>query len=74
MMLQGKKPYDLVKDLKIQRFKLEDFQEQLSRFSLWEIKSVITAMALTDLALKSSKLKKGMVLEQLVLNICSGRA
>jgi DNA polymerase-3 subunit delta len=71
MMREGKDPYDLVKDLKIQKFKLDDFQKQLSRFSLSECKKIFTALALTDLALKSSRLSKGIILERLVLEICN---
>ncbi|MCX5887242.1 MAG: DNA polymerase III subunit delta [Proteobacteria bacterium] len=71
MMQEGKDPYDLVKNLKIQKFKLDDFQDQLSRFSLSECKNIFTALALTDLALKSSRLPKGIILERLVLEICS---
>ncbi|HUT84272.1 MAG TPA: DNA polymerase III subunit delta [Thermodesulfobacteriota bacterium] len=71
MMQEGKDPYDLVKDLKIQKFKLDDFQDQLSRFSLSECKKIFTALALTDLALKSSRLSKGIILERLVLEICN---
>jgi len=71
MMREGKDPYDLVKNLKIQKFKLDDFQDQLSRFSLSECKKIFTALALTDLALKSSRLPKGIILERLVLEICN---
>jgi len=71
MIQKGKEPYDLVKSLKIKEFKLRDFQDQLSRFSLEEIKDIFTKLTLTDLALKSSRLNKGIILERLIFEMCS---
>jgi len=72
MIQKGKGDYEVVKSLQI-KGRPETFLDQISRFSLGESRAILTAMALTDLALKSGKLNKGMILEQLVLNICSGR-
>jgi DNA polymerase-3 subunit delta len=73
MILKGKGNYEVLKSLQI-KGRPEIFIDQLSHFSSEEIKHIFAALAFTDLALKSSRLNRGMILEQLVLGICRGRA
>lgn len=72
MIQKGTTPYEVVKNLQI-KGRPEIFLDHLSRFSSRGINDTFTAMILTDLALKSSRLNRGMILEQLVLTLCSGR-
>ena len=70
MVGKGKGRSDLGRELKIRDSRLNDFQDQLSRFTLEEVKTIFMSLARTDLALKSSRLDKGMILEDLILGMC----
>jgi len=73
MIQKGRGSHEVVKSLRI-RGRPEDFLDQLSRFSAREIRDVFTVLTHTDLALKSSRFNKGMILEQLILSICGGHS
>jgi DNA polymerase-3 subunit delta len=69
MIQKGKRPDEVIKILKV-KGRTENFFNQLSLFSLDEIKDIFAKLTLTDLALKSSRLNKGIILERLILEMC----
>jgi DNA polymerase-3 subunit delta len=73
MLKRGLTPSFIGKRLGVRNFFLKGFLEQVKKYSFDELKWTFEQFLKADLALKSSKLTKKMLLERLILNLCGYR-
>ncbi len=71
MLEKGLPPPEVGKKLGVRGFFLKGFLQQVNRFSLHELKSAFGQFLNADLALKSSRVPKKLVLERLILDLCT---
>ncbi|MDY6855943.1 MAG: DNA polymerase III subunit delta [Thermodesulfobacteriota bacterium] len=70
MLQRGLTPSFIGKRLGVKNFFLKGFLEQVKKYSFDELKWTFEQFLKADLALKSSKLKKQILLERLILDLC----
>ncbi|MFH2012708.1 MAG: DNA polymerase III subunit delta [Pseudomonadota bacterium] len=70
LLQKGLKPTEIGNKLKINRYFLEGFLKQVDQFSFDELKGAFDKFLNTDLALKSSRISKRLILERLILDLC----
>ena len=73
MLQRGLTPSFIGKRLGIRNFFLKGFLEQVKKYSFDELKWTFEQFLKADLALKSSKLTKQILLERLILDLCGYR-
>lgn len=71
MLHKGLPPPEVGKRLGVRNFFLKGFLQQVNRFSFDELKGVFDRFLNTDLALKSSRVAKKLILERLILDLCA---
>jgi len=71
MLKQGFSNADVGRKLGIRNFYLKGFFEQVHDFSLAQTEDYITSLFRSDWKLKSSRIKKRLILERLITDLCS---
>jgi len=71
MLKQGVSNADVGRKLGIRNFYLKGFFKQVHNFSLAQTEDYITSLFRSDWKLKSSRIKKRLILERLITDLCS---
>lgn len=70
MLQKGLSPTEVGRKVGVRPFFLKGFIKQVNRFTFDELKRAFHLFLETDLALKSSRMPKNLILERLILDLC----